>query len=315
VKKNGQFYTKFEKEKGLMETMFPPDDIESFGLENCLRIYPHFQNCGGFFVAVLEKVSNYGAIDNGKEPKVKKRYFLNRYNSRDANGEEKAIEVKTNQSGWSGKVELPFLFLSENNAIVDKIFAEYSILDAFPRNLFVVRSEEESAEYRHIYMVSEKAKTVLTAKNAEKLKLVNTGVKLFTRGGGGLRDSVKLPFRISNEGIQTITPYLSQAKQISVSFDDLSVFIKREYPKFQEFSQEGEKLLKSLEFGNYLLRFDPKDYPNYKGSITNTVIVPILRANVSTSLLLDKAERKSLLSRLTGEDFEGYTGLDEKGTV
>lgn len=43
--------------EGFKDTMFPPsvDDAEKLKLTNCMRLYPHLQNTGGFFVAVLEK--------------------------------------------------------------------------------------------------------------------------------------------------------------------------------------------------------------------------------------------------------------------
>ncbi|XP_065913229.1 RNA cytosine-C(5)-methyltransferase NSUN2-like isoform X2 [Dysidea avara] len=41
----------------LVETMFPPvvEEAQLMGLEKCVRILPHHQDTGGFFVAVLEK--------------------------------------------------------------------------------------------------------------------------------------------------------------------------------------------------------------------------------------------------------------------
>ncbi|KAF9444637.1 cytosine-5--methyltransferase, partial [Macrolepiota fuliginosa MF-IS2] len=39
----------------LTEGHFPPDDAESLNLSFCMRVYPHLQDSGGFFVAVLEK--------------------------------------------------------------------------------------------------------------------------------------------------------------------------------------------------------------------------------------------------------------------
>ena len=36
-------------------SMWPQGDEEQLGIERCMRIYPHLQNTGGFFVAVLEK--------------------------------------------------------------------------------------------------------------------------------------------------------------------------------------------------------------------------------------------------------------------
>ncbi|KAH8926898.1 S-adenosyl-L-methionine-dependent methyltransferase [Atractiella rhizophila] len=40
----------------MVPTMWPNGKEKERGLERCLRIYPHLQNTGGFFVAVLEKV-------------------------------------------------------------------------------------------------------------------------------------------------------------------------------------------------------------------------------------------------------------------
>ncbi|KAL8425347.1 hypothetical protein Efla_001729 [Eimeria flavescens] len=38
-------------------TMFPPAGAESMGLENCVRVLPHHNNTGGFFVCCLRKVA------------------------------------------------------------------------------------------------------------------------------------------------------------------------------------------------------------------------------------------------------------------
>lgn len=48
----------------LTESMFHNDDGESLGLDKCIRIDPHLQNTGGFFVAVLKKTKPYGQIDH-----------------------------------------------------------------------------------------------------------------------------------------------------------------------------------------------------------------------------------------------------------
>ncbi|KAF7291909.1 tRNA (Cytosine-5-)-methyltransferase [Mycena indigotica] len=39
----------------LTRSHFPPDDVEQYNLPRCLRIYPHLQDTGGFFVAILER--------------------------------------------------------------------------------------------------------------------------------------------------------------------------------------------------------------------------------------------------------------------
>lgn len=60
--RSGQIYEswpeaqQFEAEGSkVVPGMFPPEDAEQIPLENCMRMYPHQQDTGGFFVAVLEK--------------------------------------------------------------------------------------------------------------------------------------------------------------------------------------------------------------------------------------------------------------------
>ncbi len=62
--KNGEFYESFEqfneqadpsKKSSILETMFAQSDLAEMGIEKCMRLYPHLQNTGGFFVAVFEK--------------------------------------------------------------------------------------------------------------------------------------------------------------------------------------------------------------------------------------------------------------------
>ncbi|CAO1631364.1 unnamed protein product [Sympodiomycopsis kandeliae] len=43
------------------KTLWPSGDEAALGLEHCMRVYPHYQNTGGFFITVLEKKGN---VDN-----------------------------------------------------------------------------------------------------------------------------------------------------------------------------------------------------------------------------------------------------------
>jgi 16S rRNA C967 or C1407 C5-methylase (RsmB/RsmF family) len=70
--KQGVFHESYSKVNGLMESMFPPPNTKELSLERCMRIYPFSHNCGGFFVAVFEKVANYGSIDRFNQSKLEK---------------------------------------------------------------------------------------------------------------------------------------------------------------------------------------------------------------------------------------------------
>lgn len=60
--RSGQIYEswpeaqQFEPEGSkVVPGMFPPEAEEKIPLENCMRVYPHQQDTGGFFIAILEK--------------------------------------------------------------------------------------------------------------------------------------------------------------------------------------------------------------------------------------------------------------------
>ncbi|KXT16359.1 hypothetical protein AC579_5570 [Pseudocercospora musae] len=61
--------SQFEQEGSkIVPGMFPPEDAEEIPLENCIRVYPHQQDTGGFFIAALEKL---GEIRAKAEPDTK----------------------------------------------------------------------------------------------------------------------------------------------------------------------------------------------------------------------------------------------------
>lgn len=60
ITKEGEEYPSFDEvplqlRKRLPASLFPQESYANLGLHHCLRIYPHLQNTGGFFVAVIVK--------------------------------------------------------------------------------------------------------------------------------------------------------------------------------------------------------------------------------------------------------------------
>ncbi|KAI8900016.1 S-adenosyl-L-methionine-dependent methyltransferase [Globomyces pollinis-pini] len=323
--KDGKQFDEYDQESGLLSTMFAPEGVESLGLEKCMRIYPFSQNSGGFFVAVLEKVTSFGSLDkfnqrkdgidkkkrDTEEPEVaNKKFKAENGDKSDIMSEKDAqtIAVSKPSSGWTGgadSTEKPFIFVSEEHPIVKKCCETYGLLPSFPRDLFLIRqelSDDKEDNFSNIYVVTEKAKSVLTAQNANVLKVVNTGVSIFRKNGG--KTNLDCQFRVSSEGVQTIAPYLSKERQVDICLADLITLIKHEYPKFEEFTPNGQETLKGLQLGNCLVRFDSSKEASCEGSIEGIITLPLFRAAVSASLLLDKPGRRSLLNRLTLETLD-----------
>ncbi|KND03593.1 uncharacterized protein SPPG_01069 [Spizellomyces punctatus DAOM BR117] len=345
--KSGEFYSKFadvpEAESvGLLPSMFPPENAAELNLDRCLRVYPFLQNTGGFFVAVLEKVASYGALDRipGNEPNVELEATAEekeetetkeattveldtssineRKRSQDDDSNRSAKRTRTETEGsseivkyksaaaWEGR-ESPFVFLNSDNQELMGMREFYGLDDSFPQEQFVVRSEKDN--YRTVYFVSRAIKNVITASNSFRLNIVNTGIRIFTRSAGN-DTGAECPFRLSNEGLATIGRYVSGKRVVQVPMSDIVTLLSIEYPKFTEFGEELQKKLTEMSMGSCIIKFDPTLEKNYTGSARSTILLPIWRAHVSVSLLLNKQERKSLMHRLTGEDLSIQGGLD-----
>ena len=82
--RNGNMWGSWEdieqaKEEGRVEGlgkiapgMFPPkDSVEDIPLERCMRVYAHFQDTGAFFIAVLQKRSEFKTRPQGEEASKK----------------------------------------------------------------------------------------------------------------------------------------------------------------------------------------------------------------------------------------------------
>ncbi|ODQ52014.1 S-adenosyl-L-methionine-dependent methyltransferase [Saitoella complicata NRRL Y-17804] len=62
-----------DKHKRYPQSLWPPseDEVKEFNLDRCIRIYPHLQDTGGFFVAVLEKHAKLANHREGKTGSTK----------------------------------------------------------------------------------------------------------------------------------------------------------------------------------------------------------------------------------------------------
>lgn len=130
--RDGSVYSSFEqvpeeKKKYIVESMFPSKDIQSYGMEKCLRVYPHLQNTGGFFVAVLEKINELPKrlVPDTSNVKVDGE-IIAQENVGDPAQEEKAHkrpkvdDEKSNQThvAWTSREEKPFVFLNPDHELV-----------------------------------------------------------------------------------------------------------------------------------------------------------------------------------------------------
>lgn len=115
----------------------------------------------------------------------------------------------------------------------------------FPVDQFLVRSY--SLVHKTLYFVSSTVKRILEAPNYN-LKVVNTGIKAFSRNEGSDLESIECPFRLQFESILLMQPYIKK-RLISVTLNDTLLPLAQEFPKISEFSENTRLELDKLEVG------------------------------------------------------------------
>ncbi|MBN3282800.1 NSUN2 methyltransferase, partial [Polyodon spathula] len=287
--KTGEWYTNWSevpqnRHTQIRPTMFPPTDpekLKEMKLERCMRILPHHQNTGGFFVAVLVKKAPMPW--NRCHPKVQYEW-LNKTCKPAAEAEktpaetadeaveaamkdkpkdlEASRESTVKQDGVCGpppskKMKLfgfkedPFVFLSEDDPVFPPIQKFYNLAPNFPKLNVLTRTHE--GKKRNLYMVSKELRNVLL-NNSERMKVINTGVKVWSRNNDG--EQFGCAFRLAQEGIYTLYPYIN-ARIITVSVEDIKVLLTQENPFLSKLEAQSHAQAKQLGMGSIVLRYEP----------------------------------------------------------
>ncbi|KAG9355728.1 hypothetical protein JZ751_000566 [Albula glossodonta] len=296
--KGGDWYTNWsEVPKNLhtqiRPTMFPPTDpekLKDLKLERCMRILPHHQNTGGFFVAVLVKKApmpwnrrypklrhkEQGTATSGdgppaEEPRPTESPTTEPMEEGEAMAEDKpqdpemsnpTQETPAGKGGVCGpppskKMKLfgfkedPFVFLTEDDPVFPPIQTFYDLSSTFPKLNVLTRTHE--GKKRHLYMVSKELRNVLL-NNSERMKVINTGVKVWSRNNDG--EQFGCAFRLAQEGIYTLSPYIN-ARIITVSVEDVKVLLTQENPYLSKLGNDAHAQAKKLAMGSIVLKYKP----------------------------------------------------------
>lgn len=87
----------------IVPTMFANEASDKLPLERCLRVYPHLQDTGGFFIVVLQKKAEFKAkpVPNGPSAPKKQQQHQNHRANAPAATEEAAVPAAENENGDS----------------------------------------------------------------------------------------------------------------------------------------------------------------------------------------------------------------------
>ncbi|CAI5437490.1 unnamed protein product [Caenorhabditis angaria] len=186
--------------KVIIQSLFPPTEEEAkdMNLHYAMRITPHLQDTGGFFVALIEKVTDSDLEANA------------------ANG-----------PAWKKKKlfkDEPFTFLRKDDERWFDIRGFYGIDDSFKyENLFSRRIETNDADSRQLFFANDTVKDFVLS-NMTKVSIQNAGMKMFSRTEGKVEST---RFRLSQEGIRYLFKFMNKQK-VLISKEDMLKMLKSE---------------------------------------------------------------------------------------
>ncbi|KRX21799.1 Mitogen-activated protein kinase kinase kinase 15 [Trichinella nelsoni] len=216
--------------------LFPPDEsvAEKLHLERCLRIFPHHQNTGGFFIAVLRKVGEF-SWSTGNEAEVLVPSGQNLKSSSEQNRR------------YDGFKEDPFVFLNDDN---NELIQEYFGMDDRFSNFSLLMRQKEVSKKGIIYLVNENIKHFIK-NNEHRIKIINAGLRTFSRCS--VSDSVPVDFRLVQDGLRYVIPLMSK-RLVNISKDELLKLIKsKESILLKDLSDELHSQLKQIGEGSAAL--------------------------------------------------------------
>ena len=282
------------------ETAFPPtkEEAEKFHLENCVRVYPHMQNTGGFFITVFEKINPVADVDAEADGNKRKADESDsEENEPKKQKSENTSSTQPDLSSKSGRLprdanEEPFIFLDPSNSELQKCYSFYGFSDSFPKDCALVRNST-GEPLRTIYYTSPIIKDILTIEK-QKLKLVHGGIKLFV---AQRNDVGPCGWRIQTESLHTIEHFVDEKRHVKCNLKLLERLMKEGFPKIEEIKESGvdpefsEKITNVTE-GCLFLTVDRSN----EG--LENLLLPLWRGKSNVNLMVNKKDTHELLNRV-----------------
>ncbi|XP_004530450.1 tRNA (cytosine(34)-C(5))-methyltransferase [Ceratitis capitata] len=274
----------------------PKEQIEKIGLEKCLRVLPHLQDSGGFFVAVIEKrrqlpfeKNDLKALLDKPKPEIKL----------DENGqpiEEKSVPwgPQRKRRRLHGYKEDPYIFFEEQDADWDELKSFFALDDTLNKRCLLTRCVTDKK--KNIYYCSEPIRDMVLL-NEDTIKIINTGVKTFVRCEN--RHTAH-PFRLAQEGLQTTNAFMGAIRRIEISREDLILLLNctdpTKPPSTLELAEETQARCKELGVGSCILKYEDSRF---------TLFLVGWRGSSSLRAYVDSNETVHVL-RLLGADISKF---------
>ncbi|EGG16635.1 NOL1/NOP2/Sun family protein [Cavenderia fasciculata] len=282
IDKDREIYQDFSqvpetKKKTIFPSFFPPteEQAQKAGLKHCMRVYPHMQDTGGFFITVLEKVAEL-PDQIGKRIKYEQEFGQNKQDQDTTtpplNDESSTTPPLNDESTSTTTTTTTTTQVKEKKSAVHKFFEEpfgtineeckkdldvaeafYGINKEFPlREQMLTRSQGSKV----LYFASKPIVNIVEGDRNRRLKIINAGLEILKKHDEF--GESKCNYRICQSASQWITPYMTvhNTRTVIMSPNDLFTLLRTTEPLFTQFPKSIEDQLEALEHGCFIIKID-----------------------------------------------------------
>ena len=322
----------------LSATMFSDEETKKLPLERCMRLLPHHQDTGGFFVAVFEKKADMEVPveHTGKQmatPKERLKLSINvgtdgncslSYETFTITRASKAVPPIVNADGeyllphrgakgpngggrWLG-ID-PVLPVNDPK-VINSIFNVYGIQAsdiALDKNC-VTRTSDTSRPKR-VYTITDSLREYLACDTQEALRVTSCGLKAFERqeikdsesSGGSICD-----FRLTQDGLPMIFPFVRK-RIVRPTFEEYKKILERRTIAFEYSAEAPERAVVADEATKKALLdlalgcciLIPRDEDLAAINVSKLdLAIACWRGRTSCNLLVSKAETVHFIDKL-----------------
>ncbi|KAG5441778.1 tRNA (cytosine(34)-C(5))-methyltransferase [Clonorchis sinensis] len=300
MNKKGCWFDKFEdvppsQHSNIRPSLFPPEDVSELHLERCMRIVPHDQNTGGFFLAVLEKIAPLPWMKQARRTFVATDAAVESELGVSAGNPgfgEITVSEKSADPNQSGKrphdpqtntnkeepkkprvfSENPFTYIdpvgdTEWHGIRDY----YGISEMlhpddfsppsdrrFPPSHLLYRSTKEELRRRQFYYTNGLIKRIIESNSARGLKIVSSGVRLFSI----MEDKQFNGYRLLQDGVDLADAFLParggrRIRLTAAEYPDLVLLLQEEMPLISRMTSSTQAQWSVMNPGPVLIEYCP----------------------------------------------------------
>ncbi|KAK9470633.1 S-adenosyl-L-methionine-dependent methyltransferase [Dipodascopsis tothii] len=300
---------------------FAKDDLAELNIDRCMRVYPHDQDTGGFFITVFEKAGApepivaaarepvvAAAAELAAEPATEADEASNKRAAEDDESEAKRQKLETDTAPDAAAApvdtpvpaakpaklprdanEEPFKFIKLNHKSLDICWEFYGIKDEFKRASLLVRNSA-AEPLRTIYYVHPTLRPVIEL-NESKVRFIHAGVKMFAFQKTSAEG--QCAWRVQSEGLEYLIEHISSKRVVhSDSLDLFKRLCETSFSRLNEYVEVDKSFVEQtekLEEGCAFLSFTRNGV---------TTVYPMWKGKGSINLMLSKQDTAELLHRI-----------------